>query len=111
MHRYSVNYARSLVAASSDSQIVDPRKRRGRGLSRRQVSLMQRESRNLGRELGLVDKAYGCDSLDLVLARGYLDRLLSNGRVARHLALHHPDILREFQRIIDLDAAATGSAA
>ena len=106
MNRYSVSYAKSLVAATPAEQLVEGKQRRQRGLSEEQIATMQRESENLDRELRLIEQDYGSDHLDLVLATGYVSRLLGNARVVRHLAQHHADILAEFQKIADLQKAA-----
>jgi ParB-like chromosome segregation protein Spo0J len=106
MNRYSVTYAKSLVAATPADQLVEGRARRRRGLSEEQLATMQRESENLEREFKLVEQDYGVDHLDLVLATGYVGRLLGSAPVVRHLAQHHPDILSEFQRIAELQKAA-----
>ena len=106
MNRYSLNYAKSLVAATPSDQLVEGKERRSRGLSEAQMAIMQRESENLDRELKLIQNDYGSEHLDLMLAIGYIGRLLSNARVVRHLAQHHADILAEFQRITEVQQVA-----
>lgn len=66
---------------------------------------MERETASLERELRLAKKSYGTDHLDLVLAKGYLGKLLRNAQVVRYLAQRNGDILAEFQRIMEGDAA------
>jgi len=44
---------------------------------------MEGESVGLDPELKIAEKSYGVDHLDLVLAEGYLGRLLANARVVR----------------------------
>ena len=106
MNRYSIAYAKSLVAATPTDQLVEGKERRQRGLSEEQIATMQRESENLDRELKHIEQGYGSDHLDLVLATGYVGSLLGNARIVRHLARHHADILAEFQKIADLQKAA-----
>jgi len=106
MNRYSLNYAKSLVVASTDDELVDPSRRRVEGLSDDQRSLMEHESATLDREITEIEKTYGSDHLDLVLAAGYVSRLLGNARVVRHLAKNHSEILAEFQKIADMQMAA-----
>lgn len=106
MNRYSTNYAQSLVAATPDDQMVEGRRKAVRGLTADQMALMERESANLDREFKMIEQTYGADHLDLVLATGYVGRLLGNARVVRHLAQHYADILAEFQKIADLQKAA-----
>lgn len=106
LNKYTLNYAKSLVAASSDDELVNPGKRKIGGLSEDERSLMERESAKLDRELAEIEKTYGADHLDMVLAVGYVSRLLGNARVVRHLAKNHQEILAEFQKIADLQMAA-----
>jgi hypothetical protein len=67
---------------------------------------MERESVNLEREFRIAEKSYGTDHLDLVLANGYLGKLLGNARVVRYLAQHHNDLLTEFQKLAEMESAA-----
>ena len=106
MNRYSTSYAKSIVAGTPDDQLVDGARKVVRGLTEAQVALMERESTELDREFKLIEQSYGADHLDLVLAVGYVSRLLSNVRVVRHLAQHHSDLLSEFQKITDIQKAA-----
>lgn len=106
MNRYSTGYAKSIVAGTAEDQLVEGRRKAVRGLTDDQLELMAHESTNLDREFRLIEQTYGTDHLDLVLATGYVSRLLANARVVRHLAQHYSDILSEFQKIADLQKAA-----
>jgi ParB-like chromosome segregation protein Spo0J len=107
MNKYTVSYADSLLAATPQSQLADPGKPKApKGLSNEQLALMERESVNLEREFKMAEQSYGTDHLDLVLAKGYLTKLLGNARVVRYLAQYHQELLAEFQRIAELERAA-----
>jgi ParB-like chromosome segregation protein Spo0J len=107
MNKYTISYARSLVAATPQSQLVEATKpKRVKGLSDEQVALMEQESLNLEREFKIAEKSYGTDHLDLVLTVGYLAKMMGNARVVRYLAQHHREILAEFQKIAGMEAAA-----
>jgi hypothetical protein len=106
MNRFSVNYARSLVASTPDDQLVAGKPRRTPGISEDQIATMQRESENVDRQFRAVEQSYSSDQLDLMLAAGYVNRLLGSVRVVRYLAQHHADILTEFQKLSDLQKAA-----
>jgi hypothetical protein len=107
MNKFSIGYAKSLVAASPRAQLVNPDKPKSyRGLSPEQITLMERESANLEREFKLAEQAYGTNHLDLVLAKGYLSRLLANVRIVRYLAQHQAELLTEFQRIAEVETKA-----
>ncbi|WP_426290421.1 plasmid partitioning protein RepB C-terminal domain-containing protein [Sphingomonas sp. TWP1-3-1] len=105
MNRFSVSYARSLVASTPDDQLVAGKPRRMVGLTEDQVATMQRESENVDRQLRAVEQTYSSDQFDLMLAAGYVNRLLGNVRIVRYLAQHHADILTEFQKLSDLQKA------
>ena len=105
MNRFSVSYAKSLVASTPDDQLV-AKPRRVPGLTEDQIATMQRESENVDREFRLIEQGYSSDNFDLMLATGYVNRLLGNVRVVRHLAQYHADILSEFQKMSDLQKAA-----
>ena len=105
MNKFTVSYVRSLVAATPEAQLVRGKKI-ARGLSEEQIALMENESALLEREFKTIEQDYGSDHLDLVLATGYVTRLLGSARVVRHLASTHPDVLAEFQKITELQKAA-----
>ena len=48
----------------------------------------------------MVEQTYGQDVLNLVLARGYLAKLLENKQVARYLKQRQPEVLAEFETIV-----------
>ena len=105
MNKYTINYARSLLAATPNNQLIagaTPKK--FTGISRGQLDLMEKESANLEREVRLVEDSYGADHLDLVLARGYVARLVSNARITKYLSLHHEEFLPEFEKITEREA-------
>ena len=106
MNRYSWPYAKSLVAATPQHQLVSEKRKAVRGLSDEQLDHMEREATNIDREFRMIEQSYGSDHLDLVLATGYLCRLIDNVRVVHHLARHHPELLSEFQRLVQMRDAA-----
>jgi ParB-like chromosome segregation protein Spo0J len=107
MNKYTIGYARSLVAATPQAQLAEGyRPKSVKGLSSEQVALMERESANLDLEFRIAEQSYGTDHLDLVLANGYLGKLLGNARVVRYLAQHQQEILLEFQRLVEVEGVA-----
>jgi hypothetical protein len=106
MNRYSTGYAKSIVVGTPDDQLVNVKQKAVAGLTDEQIAIMERESVDLDREFKLIEQSYGSDHLDLVLAVGYVSRLLGNARVVRHLAQHHANLLSEFQKIADIQKAA-----
>jgi hypothetical protein len=107
MNKFTTNYAKSLVAATPQTQLVEQdRPKHVKGLSEEQIAMMEKESVSLQREFRIAEKSYGADHLDLVLTNGYVSKLLSNARVVRYLAQHHQDILTEFQKLAETETIA-----
>ena len=79
--------------------------RAAEGLTDEQAALMEREASNLEREFKIAEQSYGTDYLDLVLAKGYLAKLLRNTRVVRFLNNHYQEILSESRKLADVESA------
>jgi hypothetical protein len=108
MRCITLGYAEAMLAATPQSQLVDPeRPKTVGGLTTAQMSLMERESSNLEREFKLAEKSYGTDQLDLLVAKGYLVKLLGNARVSRYLAMYYGELLLEFRRILGPQPSST----
>lgn len=105
MNNYSQSYANSLVLSTPESMLIAPKKA-AKGLTLEQISRMERETANLEKEFKIAEEDYGKDNIDLVIATGYVGRLLENVRVVRQLAQYYPEILAEFQRISENRKAA-----
>ena len=106
MNKFGGSYARALLAATPRDQLLKSDNPKLKGLTDEQVALMEREATNLEREFKIAEQSYGTDHLDLVLAKGYLAKLLRNSRVTRYLSGHHQEILGEFRKIAEMEAAA-----
>lgn len=110
MNNFSVTYAKALLAATPQDQLIDSGKPKAfKGISPEQIARMEKEMASLQHEIKLIEDSYGSDHLNLVLARGYLVSLLNNSKVSRYLSQNHTEILSEFQRISE--AASMGSEA
>lgn len=97
----TVAYAKALLAATSEHLLVDnARPRKVAGVTPDQMAKMEREMSNLQGQYKLAEQTYGQDVLNLVLAKGYLERLLGNKSVVRFLQQRQPEILAEFRSIV-----------
>jgi ParB-like chromosome segregation protein Spo0J len=106
-HNYTVPFAKALLAATPESQFREPQKKKLEGLSSKEITRMEKETEGLANDIKLVKESYGKDMLNLVLVCGYLSRMLENGKVVRFLSSHYPDILGEFQKIIEATSLST----
>ena len=109
---FTITYAKALLAATPQDQLSAPEKRKTiTGLSPEQVAKMESEMVHVQRAYRVVEKTYGEDVLNLTLARGYVERLLSCTRIARFLEKNYADLLKEFQVIINLTSLEPKKAA
>ena len=107
MNRYSKGYVQALLAATPAAQLVpDGRPKSVKGLTPQQVALMERETAQLDREIKIAEQSYGPNHLQLVLARGYVAKLLANVRVSHWLEQRQPEVYAEFKRLTEADSAA-----
>jgi hypothetical protein len=47
------------------------------------------------------ESSYGSDLLNLVVAKGYLTKLLSNGAVKSYISRHEPEILTHLELVVN----------
>ena len=101
----TVAYAQALVAATPSNFLVGETKpRKMAGVTADQMAKMEREMGNLHEQFKLAEQTYGHDILNLVLAKGYLTKLMTNDAILRHLTKKYPDVLNEFDGIVRMAA-------
>ena len=84
------------------AQLVDGKKpQKLTGVTQEQMSRMEREMANLQGQYKLVEQTYAEDVLNLVLARGYLAKLLDNKSVVRYIKQRRPEVLEQFEVIVE----------
>jgi hypothetical protein len=97
----TVAYAEAMLVATPAQMLADGKKPiRMSGVSSEQISKMEREMSNLQVQYKTVEQTYGQDVLHLVLAKGYLAKLLENKAVSRYLKQKQPEIYSEFEIIV-----------
>ena len=100
---YSRSYANAIFAATPNHQLANPAKpKKIRGFDPDQMARMESEMESLQGEYDLIEETFRDDTLNLMLAKGYLSRLISNARIVRYLAQHHAEMLSQFQKIAEL---------
>lgn len=99
-------FARALLAATPDEQLAKAPRRPGRSPSPngQQLARMERELAVLQTRIKSVEDTFGVDVLHLTLARGFINKLLSNNAIVRWLANNKQDYLAEFQRVAEIEA-------
>jgi ParB-like chromosome segregation protein Spo0J len=110
LNSFSISYATALLAATPTSQLVEPEKpKRLRGLTGEQIRRMEEEMSLVESRFKSIEQSYNSNVMHLVLARGYLGKLLGNAAVASWLQRHQPELHDEFRGITatqSLDDAA-----
>jgi ParB-like chromosome segregation protein Spo0J len=98
---FSPLYTFALIAATpADLRLGNVQDKVSKRINPEDMARMQREMESLEQGVREVEESYGPNMMHLVLARGYLTKLLGNSRVVRYLSSHYQDILGEFERII-----------
>jgi len=99
---YSSPYVSALVFATPPS-LVEAAYQTSRtvGVAPEDIAKIQREVEALEQGIKDVEGSYGPNMMHLVLARGYLAKLVANARVRRFLSTHHAEMLGEFDRIVE----------
>ena len=98
----TIPYAEALLAASPAHLLVSEVKpKKIKGVSAEHMLKMEREMGNLQEQYKLVEESYGQDVLNLVLAKGYLTKLLENDEVSRYIQNLQPDVFSEFVTIVE----------
>ena len=107
----TVTYAEALLNATAPEQLADhrPPARGKAAVTPEQMEKMEREMEKVQGQFRQVEQTYGTDLLHLTIAKGYLTRLLANAAVQRYLGQHQPEILNEFQALVDIDTIDPGS--
>lgn len=99
---FSGKMAKALFTITKPELIIHPAKpsRATPGTSAK-LALLRQEADSLLIDVKQVEDNYAATALDLTLSLGYVEHLLSNPRIDKYLAKHHPDILGEFKKQIE----------
>ncbi|MCW2314488.1 hypothetical protein M2322_000008 [Rhodoblastus acidophilus] len=110
-NNYSVAYASAILAGTPQSQLVDAGKPKlVKGVTPEAMERMERELGRLQQSITSIQDSYGKDHLQLTVVRGYLARLLGNGRIVRYLMQHRSEFMTEFQAIADMTSTLPSEA-
>lgn len=98
---WSSSYAKALLAATKQEDLAKPdQPKKIAGMTREQMARMEREMASLHQDFKQIESSYGDDVLHLVIASGYLGKLVGNKEIERYLSVHHAEFLDEFRSII-----------
>lgn len=106
-NNYTATFAKAILAATPEAQLVDPRKKKlggERAVNAEQIARLERELASLQAQVKSVEETYGIDNLHLTVAKGYIRKILGNARVVRWLSQHRQEYLTEFQSIAEIES-------
>ena len=98
---FTILFAKALLEMTRPEFLLEvPSKRKIEATSTAAQAMLEEETDSLMRDLKTVENSYGTDMLTLSISCGYIERLLANARVERHLDKHHSDILTELRSLL-----------
>lgn len=99
---FTVAYAKCLVAATPQKQLVDQVSPKDvKGLTPEDVARIERETQTLESDFRSISESHGQNVLNLVVAGAYVRRLLDKAAVVKYLSRKYPDLLAELGRIVE----------
>lgn len=77
------------------------------------MARLERETAMVNQDFKALEESYGDDVLNLVVASGYVAKLVSNAEIVSYLTKRHPELLSELRVIVgavSLDQGGTLAA-
>ena len=100
-NNFTSSYAKALLATTKPEDLLNPdEQRKATGLSTEQMERLEREMSELSTDYKELEMSYGDDMLVLVVASGFLERLLGKREIERFLETRHPEILENFRSVV-----------
>lgn len=115
-NNYSVLFARALIAATPPNQLIKRESKQADQSLHQLMAKQEKELASLQMNIKVIEENFGEDTLLLAVSKGYLKKLLTNGRIVYWLSQNHPEYLSEFQAVAEISnlpasAEATTQAA
>ena len=109
-NRFTSTYVQMLLATTRSDQLVDGKTRRKvTDAQPADIARMEREMEKVHQDYRIAEEEIGETMLTLVVAKGYVARLLHNAGIADYLRRHHRDLLDGLVSVTD--AIATDARA
>lgn len=109
-NNFSLSYGKALLMATPRDQLkeFDDKKPVG-GLTDQERQRMELELENLSRDMKAVEQNYGANVIRLVVANGFVMRILNSQHLSRYLAKNHGYLLEQLQSVTESISAETGA--
>lgn len=103
-NRYSYTYAKSLLDATPEEQLVTSQKNKKLSQAALEKHIrLEEESLALSGDIRTLHDSYGADMLYLSSIQSYLKRMMNNEKISNYLLRHHGEIHEKFSEVIDID--------
>ena len=101
--RFTVAHADALLKATPPEQRTDfkPTERDRQLAPIEQIVKLEKEMSQVQTQYKDAEENYGSDLLNLVVAKGYLTKLLGNEAVKSYITRHEPEILEHFELVVN----------
>lgn len=99
--RFSAPYARMILAATREELLREPKKAKQLDATPEDIARMERQMEKLYNDYKLVEDTLGETMLVLVVAKGFVARLMRNEAISAYLDRHHADLARELTGVMD----------
>ena len=94
-------YAKMMLSATRPDQLVAPARPPKSHMTAEDIGRLEREMDKLSQDYRLVEDTMGETMLILVIAKGYVSRLLRNEAVAEFLQVNYEDLVKELASVMD----------
>jgi len=99
-NRFSFSYAEMILATTREDQLISPKKIKRSEATAEEIAHMEREMEKLRNDYHSVEDTLSETILTLVIAKGYLNKLLRNTAIFDFLHRHYPELSSEIEQII-----------
>jgi ParB-like chromosome segregation protein Spo0J len=111
-NKFTTSYVKALLATSKAADLHRPDQlKRATGLSTEQMARLEREMASVTEDYKELEISYGDDMLVLVVASGFLERLLSRPEIENFLSNLYPEFLENFRSIVQASSLDQANAA
>lgn len=100
-NRFTITYATMILSATRSELLLEPKKPKLIEASAEDIARMEREMEKLYQDYRSVQDTLGETMLVLVVAKGYVSRLLRNNAIVDYLLRYHADMIGELEKVMD----------
>lgn len=99
---FTSTYAQCLLAATPQEELVDQANPKDiPGLRPVDMARMEREMKVLEKDFRRIEESHGRNTLNLVLAAGYIRKLLASAPILKYMSRRYADVLGEFEKLAE----------